>query len=85
MRTFISILFTCVFAFQIQAKPDNEKCEGTYSYTFSKSISLEEGEARAVENAVIMALADKFGTGSLVWEKWNCPYPPSAMNGKHRL
>lgn len=62
MRTFISILFTCVFAFQIQAKPDNEKCEGTYSYTFSKSISLEEGEARAVENAVIMALADKFGT-----------------------
>jgi len=38
------------------------KCGGTYPYTYSENISHAEAKAKAVENAVIMALADKFGT-----------------------
>ncbi|MBQ8224805.1 MAG: hypothetical protein IJZ86_05605 [Bacteroides sp.] len=38
------------------------KCEGTYSYTYSENISHAEAKAKAVENAIIMALADEFGT-----------------------
>ena len=38
------------------------KCGGSYPYTYSENISLSEAKAKAVENAIIMALADKFGT-----------------------
>lgn len=38
------------------------KCGGTYPYTYSENISHAEAKARAVENAIIMALADEFGT-----------------------
>lgn len=38
------------------------KCEGTYPYTYSESMSHAEAKARAVENAIISALADEFGT-----------------------
>lgn len=49
-------------SFPLQAKPKQVKCKGTYTYTYSKSISLQEGEAKAVEHAIVMALADAFGT-----------------------
>lgn len=38
------------------------RCGGTYPYTYSENISLAEAKRKAVDNAIVMALADKFGT-----------------------
>lgn len=46
----------------LSAKDRLVKCGGTYPYTYSENISHAEAKAKAVENAIIMALADKFGT-----------------------
>lgn len=52
-------MFLCVSLF---AKDKLVRCSGTYTYTYSENISHAEGKAKAIENAIIMALADKFGT-----------------------
>ena len=46
----------------ILAKEKLVKCGGTFPYYYSENISHAEAKAKAVENAVIMALADQFGT-----------------------
>lgn len=56
----IIILFLHIFS--LSAKDKLVKCGGTYPYTYSENISHAEAKAKAVENAIIMALADKFGT-----------------------
>lgn len=57
---FISIMFLDVLS--LSAKDKLIKCGGTYPYTYSENISHAEAKAKAVEHAIIMALADKFGT-----------------------
>lgn len=61
MRKIFLIAFTffCVLA---NCKSKEERCRGTYSYVYSENLSHAEAKAKAVENAIIMALADKFGT-----------------------
>ena len=54
------IMFLCTSS--LLAKVKQERCEGTYAYTYSGSISYDEAKTKAIENAIIMALADKFGT-----------------------
>ena len=55
----ILLLFLCISSF---AKGRQVRCGGTYSYTYSENISHAEAKAKAIENAIIMALADEFGT-----------------------
>lgn len=64
MLKWLSILLAYMFlpVSPLHSKVKPEKCGGTYPYHYSKNISHAEAEARAVENAVIMALAEKFGT-----------------------
>lgn len=54
------ILFLCTSS--LLAKVRQERCGGTYAYTYSSSISYDEAKTKAIENAIVMALADKFGT-----------------------
>lgn len=54
------ILFLCISS--LLAKVKQERCGGTYAYTYSGSISYDEARTKAIENAIVMALADKFGT-----------------------
>lgn len=56
----IAIMFLHII--DLSAKGKLIKCGGTYPYTYSENISHAEAKAKAVENAIIMALADKFGT-----------------------
>lgn len=56
----ITILFLHVL--KVSAKDRLVRCGGTYPYTYSENISHAEAKAKAVENAIVMALADKFGT-----------------------
>ena len=55
----ILFLFLCISSL---AKGRQVRCGGTYSYTYSENISHAEAKAKAIENAIIMALADEFGT-----------------------
>ena len=55
----ILLLFLCISSL---AKGKQVRCGGTYSYTYSENISHAEAKAKAIENAIIMALADEFGT-----------------------
>lgn len=48
--------------FHVHQKDNLEKCGGTYPYYYSENISHAEAKAKAVENAIVMALADKYGT-----------------------
>lgn len=57
---FISLWF--FLASSVSAKDKLVRCEGTYPYTYTENISHAEAKAKAVENAIIMALADEFGT-----------------------
>lgn len=59
-KLFIAIL--CLHGLSLFAKDKLVKCGGTYPYTYSENISHAEAKAKAVENAIIRALADKFGT-----------------------
>lgn len=54
------ILFLCTSS--LLAKVKQERCGGTYAYTYSGSISYDKARTKAIENAIVMALADKFGT-----------------------
>jgi hypothetical protein len=54
------ILFLCTSS--LLAKVKQERCGGIYAYTYSGSISYDEARTKAIENAIVMALADKFGT-----------------------
>ena len=61
MRKIFLIMFTffCMLAY---CKSKEVRCRGTYLYVYSEHISHAEAKAKAVENAIIMALADNFGT-----------------------
>lgn len=62
-RHVISLFILGLFVFlPIQGQKDKVRCEGTYPYHFSSSISLEQAKGAAVENAILRALEDKFGT-----------------------
>ena len=54
------ILFLCTSSLLDKVK--QERCGGTYAYTYSGSISYDEARTKAIENAIVIALADKFGT-----------------------
>lgn len=57
---FMALMFLHVFG--LSAKDKLVKCGGTYPYSYSENISHAEAKAKALENAIIMALSDKFGT-----------------------
>ena len=61
-RLFYIIILVFCCNIQLTAKEKLVKCGGTFPYYYSENISLAEAKAKAVENAVIMALADQFGT-----------------------
>ena len=63
MRLFgILILFLHISFLSAQNKVKEVKCGGTYSYSFSENVAPAEAKEKAVQNAIIRALADKFGT-----------------------
>lgn len=62
VRLVILISFMFLPFSYANSKVKMEKCGGTYPYYYSESISHAEAKAKAVENAIIMALADKYGT-----------------------
>ena len=59
-----ALLFVCIFLTFSYAKSQvkRERCSGTYPYFYSENISHAEAKAKAVEKAIIMALADRYGT-----------------------
>lgn len=62
-RIFIIVLLSLfICSSRLVAKDKQVRCGGTYPYVYSGSISYDEAKARAVEEAIIKAIADKFGT-----------------------
>ena len=62
MKKFFFLTISILLTSLTSASGQKVKCGGTYPYTYSENISHAEAKAKAVENAIIMALADKFGT-----------------------
>ena len=59
---FLCFLLLFLHSSLFYAKEKKVKCEGTYTYTYSGSLSFNEAKVRALDYAVTMALADQFGT-----------------------
>ncbi|MGM9688839.1 MAG: hypothetical protein ACI3YD_07280 [Alloprevotella sp.] len=59
---FLCFLLLFLHASLFYAKEKKVRCEGTYTYTYSGSLSHDEAKVRAVDYAITMALADQFGT-----------------------
>lgn len=62
MKFLFFIFSWFLLASSVSAKDKLVRCEGTYPYTYTENVSHAEAKAKAVENAIIMALADQFGT-----------------------
>lgn len=64
MLKWLFLLLAYIFlpASPLHCKVKPEKCGGTYPYHYSENVSHAEAKARAVENAVVMALAERYGT-----------------------
>lgn len=62
MKKYLFLIISFLLTSFTSAFGQKVKCGGIYPYTYSENISHAEAKAKAVENAIIGALADKFGT-----------------------
>ena len=62
MRYLLLILLLTLSTASLSAKDKLVRCEGTYSYTFPSSMSLDEAKHHALDNAITQAIADELGT-----------------------
>ena len=60
-RSLVTLLMISLCAV-CAAQNKMQRCRGTYPYTYSENVSHAEAKAKAVENAIVLALADQFGT-----------------------
>ena len=62
MKHPLLLIFFSLAATILSAKGRMVRCEGTYTYIYPTTVSLEEAKARALEYAVTRAIADELGT-----------------------